>query len=298
MFILEQTEKLKNSPIWLKAGEKIKEKDLPVYLCGKNYGFLSFLVSSFFAESSDNFFLLICQDSETAETFYANIKTFLPKKVLLFPERDLHLPPDHPIQAKEIERVKVLAEIWERDSGLVVSSINAISLFLPDLSVFKSHILDLSPGTRIKRETIIARLIRYGYEEVSIVENPGEFCRRGGIVDFYPFEEKPVRIEFSGDAIKSLRRFDPVSQMSIEKVSCCRILSLNETFITDLLNSTIFDYLGKNLSIFITGYACFESRYNQMNEIVHRSNRKTMVCWEDLKNKISKAAFLETELNP
>lgn len=295
MFLSKQIEKLKDLPIWLKTAEKIEKRDLPIYLCGKNTGFLSFLVSSFHAESQNKIFLVVCQDMENAEIFYANTKTFAKDSVFLFPERDVHLPPNHPVQLKEIERVTCLAEIVKKKSGIVISSVNAISLYLPDVSSFLSHIIEIRPGMSIERAKLIARLISYGYEEVSIVENQGEFCRRGGIIDFFPFKENPCRIEFSGNRVVSVRNFDSVTQISTGKIDGCKILALNECFITSLLNSKIFDYCGRNVVLFVIGDSTFESRYNQMLEICYHSGRKDIIPWQTIKEKISDAVHLETD---
>ncbi len=296
MFLSGQIEKLKGLSIWLDVFEKIKKCDYPLYLCGKNYGFLSFLISSFYYSGSKKIFLIIFQDSETAEIFYSNTKTFLHDSVLLFPEKDVHLPPDHPVQAKEIERVKILAEIIQKKSGIIITSINAISIFLPDISDFLSHIIEIIPGENLKRENLISRLIRYGYEEVSVVENPGEFCRRGGIIDFYPFEEGPYRIEFSGDTVKSVRKFDAQNQMSTGKIAGCKLLSMNECFISSQIDSTIFDYCGKDSVVFVSNINAFESRYRQILDIGHRSMKKSIAGWEYLERYISNAFHLETEI--
>ncbi|MCX7705774.1 MAG: transcription-repair coupling factor [bacterium] len=296
MFLSKQINELKNFPTWFRAKEKIEKKEFPLYLHGKNTGFLSFLVSSFYLATKNKLFVVICQDSENAEIFYENLRTFLKNDVFLFPERDVHLPSDHPVQAKEIERVKCLAEIIKRKSGVVISSINAVSLYLPEFSDFVSHIIEIVPGTTIEREKLIARLIGYGYEEVTIVENPGEFCRRGGIIDFFPFEEKPYRIEFSGNKVVSVRNFDPLTQMSIGKTDGCRIFALNECFITSHLGSTIFDYCEKDPVFFVSGVNAFESRYNQMLEICHRSVRKDIIQWETIEKNFSQAVYLETDI--
>lgn len=297
MFLSEQIEKLKEISIWKEISKRIKEKDYPLYLFGKNAGFFSFLVSMLFCENKNRVFLIVCQDTETAEILYSNTKTFLKDFTIFFPEKDVHLPEDHPIQAKEIERVRALAEIVKKKSGILITSINAISVHLPLVEDFISHIIEIFPGAQIKREKIIARLISYGYEEVSVVENPGEFCRRGGIIDFFPFEESPYRIEFSADTIKSVRRFDPQSQMSTGKVSKCTLLSLNEIFITNQIDSTIFDYCGSDFVIFVYGANAFESRHRQLLETCYRTEKKKIIEWEKIKEKISKSLYLETELN-
>ncbi|HOK79596.1 MAG TPA: transcription-repair coupling factor [bacterium] len=295
MFLSNQLKVLKFSELWLDTFKKIKNPQ-KLHICGANPGFLSFLISSFYFAQPDTIFLLICQDPEIAETFYANTQSFLPDSVFLFPERDVHLPPDHPIQAKEIERVKALADIYDKQRGIVITSIQAISVSIPSVSDFLSHIIEIKPGAEIPRSKLIARLVAYGYEEVSVVENPGEFCRRGGIIDFFPFGQQPTRVVFSADTVQSVRTFDVQNQMSTGRIEACKLLSLNESFISVENHSTLFDYTGTNALIFSSGARAFEEKYKRVYEISHRSVKKDIVDREILNRYLTNSIQLETEI--
>src|SRR5207247_1396935 len=73
----------------------------------------------------------------------------------------------------------------------------------------------------IERARLVTRLLRLGYRRVSVVENPGEFAVRGGIVDlFSTAHEEPRRLEFLGDAIETIRLFDPATQKSSRRAPC------------------------------------------------------------------------------
>ena len=76
---------------------------------------------------------------------------------------------------------------------------------------------------------LITRLVEAGYVRQERVEAPGQFAQRGGLLDIYPVgEEYPVRMEFFGDEVDSIRAFDAVSQRSVEKVREVRILPAGE----------------------------------------------------------------------
>jgi transcription-repair coupling factor (superfamily II helicase) len=76
--------------------------------------------------------------------------------------------------------------------------------------------LVLRPGTRVAQERLVRRLVESGYEAVPEVAGRGEFARRGGIVDcFPPGQPLPVRIEWFGDEVESLRAFDPADQRGV-----------------------------------------------------------------------------------
>jgi transcription-repair coupling factor (superfamily II helicase) len=89
--------------------------------------------------------------------------------------------------------------------------------------------LELRPGASLGRDAFIQRLAEYGYAREDLVNSHGEFAWRGGVVDvFSPWEEYPVRIEFSGDEIASLREFQPATQRSIRKIDSFQVPGLIE----------------------------------------------------------------------
>ncbi len=89
--------------------------------------------------------------------------------------------------------------------------------------------LELRPGDMCGRDQLIQRLAEYGYAREDLVNSHGEYAWRGGIVDvFSPWEEYPVRIEFSGDEIATLREFQPATQRSHKKVDFFLLPSLIE----------------------------------------------------------------------
>src|SRR5690606_36185961 len=77
----------------------------------------------------------------------------------------------------------------------------------------------LQRGDEISPDELVTRLIHLGYRTAPTVEEPGEINRRGGILDIFPpGDDMPLRIEFFGDEVDSLRRFDPVTQRSEAQV--------------------------------------------------------------------------------
>ncbi|MBP5232782.1 MAG: hypothetical protein J6333_05190, partial [Planctomycetes bacterium] len=75
--------------------------------------------------------------------------------------------------------------------------------------------LALAPGMEMTPVTLTARLLAAGFDQEDVVEAPGQFARRGGIVDVFPFfAERPLRVEFFGDEVDTLRWFDSVTQTS------------------------------------------------------------------------------------
>ncbi len=118
----------------------------------------------------------------------------------------------------ELERVQTftgLARGCRTGPPLILASAHALMGKVPALSDFTSTCHTVETGTEIEPLELLRRWERMGYRMESVVEIPGTAGHRGGIVDIYPpTSEKPVRIEFLGNTIESLRYFDPESQRS------------------------------------------------------------------------------------
>ncbi len=92
---------------------------------------------------------------------------------------------------------------------------------------FRLRAFRLSPGESLAREELLARLDTAGYERVETVVEVGQWSLRGGIVDiFSPVRELPVRVEFFGDEVESVRLFNPTSQRSVETLQAIELLPL------------------------------------------------------------------------
>ena len=142
----------------------------------------------------------------------------------------LHFPdPDQPAYsmlaiAGDVlaQRVAVLGHLSRAsESGgssapIVVTSVRALLRRLVPPGEFRTHFLSLTPGAAADLPDVMRRLSALGYESTPLVERPGEFAHRGGIVDIFPPDARlPVRVDFFGDEIESVRHFDPETQRSL-----------------------------------------------------------------------------------
>lgn len=127
------------------------------------------------------------------------------------------------------QRMRTLFRLHEQKPTMVITTPEAALQRLVPHSIFAQSCLTLKVGSTIDREPLITLLLRIGYRRVSVVEIPGEFSVRGGIVDiFSTAETEPYRIEFLGDTVESTRLFDPASQESTERISFAHILPSRE----------------------------------------------------------------------
>jgi len=135
-----------------------------------------------------------------------------------------------------IGRLRVLSALHQRHpSGqnapplLVVASARALMQRTLPRHQYRLSVREISLGQLIDLERTLKRWAGLGYEPVTVVEAPGQFSHRGGIIDvFPPDDDLPVRIELWGNQIDSLRRFDPATQRSQERVESLTITPARE----------------------------------------------------------------------
>ncbi len=200
-----------------------------------------------------------------------------------------------------------LETIWKLSSGvpaIVVTTPDALQQRTLTREQLISGCFDLKVGDEFDLTSLAAKLVALGYERMPITEEVGTFSVRGGIVDIFPFTSaNPIRCEFFGDFIDSIRLFSVLSQRSIEKVEKITIIPRREIIIsqeelevivstfdqstTDLLNqkcvngfdqpglewlaplldiqqSTLFDHLPPNAVFYLTDQPLIEDRLDNL----------------------------------
>ncbi len=112
-------------------------------------------------------------------------------------------------------RIRSLFSLIEGKEPVVVTSIEALCFRTLPKQAFINALEYLAAGEEADRDRLIERLVTCGYERSPLVEEYGDYSVRGGVIDlFSPLYPFPVRLEFNGDRIESIRRFDPVGQRS------------------------------------------------------------------------------------
>ncbi|MGH7263007.1 MAG: transcription-repair coupling factor, partial [Candidatus Rokuibacteriota bacterium] len=115
----------------------------------------------------------------------------------------------------------------------------------------------LNLGQELTRDELLERLSAAGYERVETVVEVGQWSLRGGIVDiFSPAREQPVRVEFFGDEIESLRLFDPTSQRAVETVQSVEVLPLT---LGGEAGATLLSYLPADAPVILDGPSLLEA---------------------------------------
>src|SRR5437870_3621489 len=180
--------------------------------------------------------LVVTPTDEAAEhlhadaAFFHRLQGFAPDDVLLFPDWGVLPYASAPPVEVIGQRMRVLDRLRGADRGLaLIAPVTAFLQRLLPRSLFAEACFSLKQTDTIERAHLVTRLLRLGYRRVSVVENPGEFAVRGGIVDlFSTAHEEPRRLEFLGDTIETIRLFDPATQKSSARAPSLRILPARE----------------------------------------------------------------------
>ncbi|HYG57128.1 MAG TPA: CarD family transcriptional regulator, partial [Symbiobacteriaceae bacterium] len=170
--------------------------------------------------------LVVTSTIQQAERMREDLGTWLPgQEAVVFPPME-YMPFEVVAHSPEVvgQRLSVLERLAQGETPVVVAPAAALYRSLTPHEVFQRSLLRLKPNMTMERDELVGRLVRQGYERVDMVESKGHVAVRGEIVDVFPLAgEYPVRIAFWGDTVDEIRRFDPSSQRTIEKVEAVSI---------------------------------------------------------------------------
>ncbi len=199
------------------------------YIYGVTPSFAAYFLSKKLKEDASFVFWCVFPEASIATEFHRAITFFAPEaKTLFYPE--LELPPFAEAltpRAYNMEKISCLFRLNE--AHFVIGSIKAFLRKTFSREVLKKLYLYLLPEEEFPREEFIENLVALGYERVGLVKEKGEFAVKGAVVDVWsPLYSFPVRIDFFGDEIISLKSFDPSSQRSIGRIEELIILPCRE----------------------------------------------------------------------
>jgi len=183
--------------------------------------------------------LAVTPSVREAEELTRDISFFLDSgEVLLHAPWDVRLLSSDEILSLQQEtigaRTRVLTRLLTGGPLVVVAPVESLLQRVMPLSVLGEYLETITPGSLLDRDNFVRKLLAGGYQRVSLVEEPGEFSVRGYILDiFSPAEDGPVRIEFFGDDVESIRWFDPGTQRSRKEASAFVTAPAGEIVVTE-----------------------------------------------------------------
>jgi len=173
--------------------------------------------------------LCLLPDEDAAAFFGSDLQQILgsDEQVILLPVSDNRpYDPEHmPDPAPTMARGDVLERLKDGYDGILVCSVPAFAEKVPPVEAVQSATLDIETGMDIDPEELIERLVGQGFTRTEFVEAPGDLALRGGILDVFPYTGSyPIRIEFFGDEVDSIREFDIHTQRSVSRRTSARIV--------------------------------------------------------------------------
>ena len=218
-----------------------------LYITGQISSFLSFLLSHTKRKT-----LIFYENEDEALLFREEIEFFSKGSVYIFPiysERVFE-------KEDEVRRTAFLHHlaIDEEFIGLYPYTAVGHNIMDPGSILVNTRVIHF--GDTLFQEDLVRYLDDCGYELASLVREEGQYAKRGSIIDvFSSSSDRPVRIEFLGDEIYSIRFFDPLSQRSTKEIESCSLTPVKPVISS---NTTIIDYIKENMLLVHKGLQHFE----------------------------------------
>jgi transcription-repair coupling factor (superfamily II helicase) len=181
--------------------------------------------------------IIAAPDTETAEEVLRELRFYAgrPGAVFYFPPWETS-PFEQASPHPDIsgERLHTLFALMEGRADAVVTTVSTLMQRVLPRRILGDYSQYLVTGEEVERELLLAKLVALGYSMVPLVEDRGSASVRGGIVDIFPPHlATPVRIEFFGDFIESVRAFDPVTQRSLQPLEELIVLPSREIILSE-----------------------------------------------------------------
>jgi transcription-repair coupling factor (superfamily II helicase) len=246
-FVREIFAEVEQLPAFRRASSHLRESTGRIRVSGLSPAAKALIVV-LLQQQTERPFILVVADNRAAEDLLPILSAFAeltgaadPDSIVSLPARDVlpfqNLSPHPEIQE---ERATALWKIATGRASIVVSPVSATTILLRAPGYYADLARILRRGETFDLEKLLEHLNTVGYTSTDVVEMPGQYATRGGILDVYsPEADRPVRVEFFGDEIESMRKFDPASQRSSNPVDEALLLPLTETPINEELLGAI-----------------------------------------------------------
>ena len=256
----------------LRITKKCLERGDELHITSMEGGAEGFFISLLRREISP--LLVITPDQDRAEALWEDILFFTPLEeregVLLFPSDSSPYEDLIPLWGLYAQKMKVLRFVGEGRASLIIIPIQGLLSKVISKEALISSLIRIRLGEERVREKLLRELIFLGYSRVEVVEGRGEMSLRGGIVDIYPLDQElPVRIEFFGDQVASIRTFNLETQRSVEQVEGAIVTPLKVEG-----EGTLFEYFASQTFVLFDNALEAERRLDEFWEQLHKYGRK------------------------
>ncbi len=224
--------------------------------------------------------VILCQDDMAAKRLQEELKCFLGEAYPVLPSRELTLYDTAVVSRSwEQKRLRQLYDLGTGRTQVQIFSWEALSQRTMPREVLLQAAFTLECGREYDQEQLLSGLCAGGYSRCPMVEGPGQFAVRGGIIDvFSPAGDYPVRMEFFGDELDTMGYFDPETQRRTENIQSLTILPIGET--QPRLHPDGLDGLCKDISHMIAR----QKRRKNLNEPLIKTLERDLEKYENRLN--------------
>jgi transcription-repair coupling factor (superfamily II helicase) len=252
----------------------------PLFVRGISGSLMAF-VAAFVYEQRPRQILLVVPDKDRAEQIRDDCALLAREdQVRLYAHAPSHQAALLDLTAP-IAQVETLRSLSNSDAVIAVTSAEALAGRIPSPQDFRKRTLQLDAGKEYPFEALLQTLAELGFERKDFVEEYGDFSVRGGILDVFPYVgDNPLRIEFWGDSIESIREFDVLSQRSIRELHSATIIaSLDPRSEEDQpAADSLFDYLRSDALILVDEPMLIQKEIEEL----FREGRANILDWGTL----------------
>ena len=181
-------------------------------------------------------YAIVCNNQYSAQKTYEFLLNFLKEEEVVFFPADELLRAESLSTSRELmaQRLYAMSQLLKPAPKILVTHPSALHRYLPDPKKFQKAILDIRVGQRFNLDELKNQLSEMGYNRVNKVDQSLLFASRGDILDIYSVNyQKPIRIEFFGDEVDTIRFFDVATQASGESLKEIEILPATDMYLTD-----------------------------------------------------------------
>ncbi len=212
----------------------VNKGNFPITLSGlSDSGKVHFIYSTRFY--TDKPVVIVTYNELELKKIKEDMKFFSDENIFVFPKKEVvYYDIDTMNKDATMDRLSIYKKLYNNDSCIILTTIEALMQRTISKNKLFSNVLQLEVGMTLLLEELTNKLVSLGYERTDMVEGRGNFCVRGGIVDVFPLTtENPIRIEFWGDEIDSIRVFDVESQRTIEPIKEVNVLPAEEFLVNN-----------------------------------------------------------------
>ena len=175
--------------------------------------------------------LIVCQDEMAATRIQGELASFLGENFPILPGRELTFYDAAAVsRGWEHRRLRQLYDLACGSTRCLIAPLDALTMRTIPMQTLQNAVIHLKIGEPCPPDELVGRLLRAGYSRTALVEGPGQFALRGGILDVYsPGADAPVRVEFFGDEPDCMGTFDPLTQRRTENADEALFLPAAET---------------------------------------------------------------------